>query len=171
MKSQKRILVVDDEPAIRESLSKILQAENYEVLLAENGQAAIERHGAQRIDVLVLDLNMPTKNGWATLQWLTQINPLLPVVILTGCSDQAALAQIAGADALMEKPLNVPLLLETIREWMEEPLENRAARASNRGAGFRHMPYDDWQLREMPLTHSIGQASLQFHAGDRETSQ
>ena len=44
----KRILLVDDERSIRESLSKILGAENYEVALAENGQEAIERHGAQR---------------------------------------------------------------------------------------------------------------------------
>ena len=63
----KRILLVDDDRFIRESLSKILQAESYEVVLAENGQEAIEKHGAERIDLLILDLNMPVKNGWATL--------------------------------------------------------------------------------------------------------
>ena len=114
----KRILLVDDERSIRESLNKILGAEKYEVALAENGQEAIERHGAQRIDLLILDLNMPIKNGWDTLEWLVKIDPVLPVVIITGRSDQRALAETAGADALMEKPLDVPLLLQTIRELM-----------------------------------------------------
>src|SRR2546425_10464395 len=111
----RRILLVDDECSIRESLGKILGTENYEIALAENGQEAIEKHGAERIDLLILDLNMPVKNGWATLEWLADVNPLLPVVIITGRSNQSALAEAAGADALMEKPLNVPLLLQTVR--------------------------------------------------------
>ena len=128
----KRILLVDDERSIRASLSKILGAENYEVVLAENGHEAIEKHGAQRIDLLILDLNMPVKNGWDTLDWLVKIDPGLPVVIITGRSNQRALAETAGADALMEKPLDVPFLLQTIRELMDEPMENRAQRAQPR---------------------------------------
>jgi len=127
----KRILLVDDERSIRESLSKILGAENYEVVLAENGHEAIEKHGAQRIDLLILDLNMPVKNGWDTLEWLVKIDPVLPVVIITGRSNQRALAEAAGADALMEKPLDVPLLLQTIRELMDEPMESVRAKAKH----------------------------------------
>jgi len=147
----KRILLVDNERSIRESLSKILRAENYEVVLAENGQDAIEKHDAERIDLLLLDLNMPVKNGWATLEWLAEVNPLLPVVIITGRSNQRALAETAGADALMEKPLDVPLLLQTVRELMDEPMENRAQRASNRASGFRYMPSDSQPFDEMLL--------------------
>ena len=128
----KRILLVDDERSIRESLSKILGAENYEVVLAENGHEAIEKHGAQRLDLLILDLNMPVKNGWDTLDWLVKIDPVLPVVIITGRSDQRALAETAGADALMEKPLDVPLLLQTIRELMDEPVESAQAKLKHR---------------------------------------
>ena len=127
----KRILLVDDERSIRESLSKILGAENYEVVLAENGHEAIEKYGAQRIDLLILDLNMPVKNGWDTLDWLVKIDPVLPVVIITGRSNQRALAEAAGADALMEKPLDVPLLLQTIRELMDEPMESVRAKAKH----------------------------------------
>jgi len=127
----KRILLVDDERSIRESLSKILGAENYEVVLAENGHEAIEKHGAQRIDLLILDLNMPVKNGWDTLEWLVKIDPVLPVVIITGRSNERALAETAGADALMEKPLDVPLLLQTIRELMDEPMESVRAKAKH----------------------------------------
>jgi len=147
----KRILLVDDERSIRESLSKILAAENYEVVLAENGHEAIEKHGAERIDLLILDLNMPVKNGWCTLERLLEINPVLPVVIITGRSDQRAQAETAGADALMEKPLDVPLLLQTICELLTEPMESRARRASNRVSRFRYVPCDNDQFREMLL--------------------
>ena len=129
--------MVDDERSIRESLSKILRGENYEVVLAENGQEAIEKHGAERIDLLILDVNMPVKNGWATLEWLAEVNPLLPVIIITGRSNQRALAETAGADVLMEKPLDVPLLLQTVRELMDEPMESGTRRASNRTSGSR----------------------------------
>src|SRR5438105_15492429 len=127
----KKILLVDDDRSVRESLSKIQRAENDEVVLGENGQEATEKHGAERIDLLILDLNMPVKNAWATLEKLVGINPLLPVVIITGRSNQRALAETAGADALMEKPLDVPLLLQTIRELMAVPVEKRAQRARN----------------------------------------
>jgi len=147
----KTILLVDDEPAIREALRKTLRAENYEVVLAENGQEAIERHGAEHIDLLLLDLNIPVKNGWATLEWLAAVNPLLPVIIITGCSNQRALAETAGADALMEKPLDVPVLLQTVRELMDEPMETRAKRVRSRASGFRYTPHDSDQLRGMLL--------------------
>jgi DNA-binding NtrC family response regulator len=151
MKTQKRILLVDDERSIRESLSKIMRAENYEVVLAENGQEAVEKHGAERMDLLVLDLNMPVISGWVVLDWLATVNPLLPVIIITGRSDQRALAETAGADVLMEKPLDVPLLLQTIRELMDEPMESRARRARNRTSRFRYVPCDSEQLRALLL--------------------
>src|SRR6058998_382505 len=147
----KRILLVDDERSIRQSLGKILGVEKYEVVLAENVQDAIEKYGAQRIDLLILDINMPVKNGWATLEWLAEVNPLLPVVIITGRSNQRALAETAGADALMEKPLDVPLLLQTIRELLTEPMESRARRANNRVPSFRYVPCDNELFREMML--------------------
>lgn len=147
----KRILLVDDERSIRESLSKILRVENYEVVLAENGQEAIEKHGAERIDLLILDLNMPVINGWVTLDWLAAVNPLLPVIIITGRSNQRALAETAGADVLMEKPLDVPLLLQTTRELIDEPMERRVERARYRTSRSRHMPFDDQPFNEMLL--------------------
>src|ERR1043166_10245424 len=92
----KRSLLVDDDRSIRESLSKILQAESYEVVLAENGQEAIEKHGVERIDLLILDLNMPVQNGWAALERLVGIHPPLPVVIITGRSNQRGPAETGG---------------------------------------------------------------------------
>lgn len=156
----KTILVVDDELSICESLSKILRAEDYEVLLAGNGQEAIEKYAARRIDVLILDLNMPIKSGWAKLEWLSEVNPLLPVVIITGRSNQSALARTAGADVLMEKPLKIPLLLRTIREWMEEPIEQRAERARKRESEFRVITAKDRRLKEMQFKRLQAESSI-----------
>jgi DNA-binding response OmpR family regulator len=120
----KRILLADDERSIRESLSKILRAENYELCWPKTARKPSRNTRGLAHRPLDLDLNMPVKNGSATLKWLAEINPVLPVVIITGRSNQRALAETAGADALMEKPLDVPLLLQTIRELMDEPIEN-----------------------------------------------
>ena len=145
----KRILLVDDERSIRESLSKTLLAENYEVVLAENRQEAIEKH--ERIDLLILDLAISLKDGWDTFRALVEINPQLPVIIITGRSNQHARAESAGADALMEKPLDVPALLQAIRELLDEPMESRAQRASKRASGFRDAPGDSDQFNAMLL--------------------
>ena len=68
---KKRILVVDDDPQIRASLRKVLRAEGYEVVLAADGQQGVEKFNAERIDLLLLDLNMPVKSGWDTFERLT----------------------------------------------------------------------------------------------------
>lgn len=145
----KKILLVDDERSIRESLCKVLRAEGYEVVCAENGQEAIEKFGQEKIDLLLLDLGMPVKDGWGTVIWLAQVNPLLPIIIITGRHAQRELAEKMGADALMEKPLNVPRLLQTIRELLNEPMKIRAQRASNRASGFRYVSCDHELFREM----------------------
>jgi len=145
----KTILLVDDEGSIRDALSKVLQQESYRVVLAETGPEAIARYGDGPIDLLLLDLNLPGGNGWATLAWLAKVNPLLPVIIITGRSNQRELAEKSGADALMEKPLDVPLLLRTIRELLNEPMESRVQRASGRSSGFRFLPCDDQLFRQM----------------------
>ena len=144
--------MVDDESSIREALSKVLHAENYEVVSAENGQEAVEKFKLEKIDLVLLDLGLPVKDGQTAMIWLAQVNPLLPVVIITGRSNQRELAEKLGADALMEKPLDVPRLLQTMRELMNEPIESRVRRAAQRPFGFRFVPCDNAlfleQLRE-----------------------
>ncbi len=144
----KKILVVDDESSIREALRKVLHAEDYEVVSAEDGQQAIKKFGAEKIDLLLLDLGLPVNDGWGTLAWLDRVNPLLPVIIITGRYAQRELAEQAGVDALMEKPLNVPRLLQVIRELLNEPVDRRLQRARNRVPGFRYVPCDQALFRE-----------------------
>jgi len=59
----KRILVVDDDPTVRDSLKDVLVAEGYFVLPAENGQQALTIAASAKVDLVLLDLNMPVKNG------------------------------------------------------------------------------------------------------------
>jgi len=138
----KKILLVDDERSIRESLSKVLRAEGYEVVLAEDGQEAIEKHEAEQVDLLLMDIGLPVKDGWTALAWLTAVDPLLPVIIITGHWKESERAAASRADVLMEKPLDVPLLLRIMHELLTESPEVRARRIHDPGFGFRHVPCD-----------------------------
>lgn len=119
----KRILVADDDAQIRAALRKALQAEGHEVVLAADGQEGIAQYHANAIDLLVLDLNLPVKNGWDTFEQLTSVSPLVPIVIITGRRDQRDAAAAAGVGALFEKPFHVPELLGTIKQLLAEPPE------------------------------------------------
>jgi DNA-binding response OmpR family regulator len=125
---RKRVMVLDDDKQIRESLLKLLQAEDYEVVLAADGSEALEEFGRQPIELLLLDLNLPTENGWEIFEHVTSANPLLPVIIITGRAKQSEMAMAAGAGALMEKPLDIPLLLKTMAELLVEAPEKRLKR-------------------------------------------
>ena len=144
-----RILVVDDERSIREALSKVLHAEDYEVVCAEHGQEAIDQFGENPIDLVLLDLGLPGEDGWGTLRWLAKVNPFVPIVVITGRNNQRELAEKAGADALMEKPLDVRQLLQTIHELINEPAEYRAERVNQGTSDFRFVPCDRERFLEM----------------------
>jgi len=144
----KKILVVDDERSIRDALSKVLRAEGYEIVLAENGQEAIEKHDTEHVDLLLLDIGLPVKDGWTALAWLSAVDRLLPVIIITGRWKQSERAAAARADVLMEKPLDVPILLQIIHELVHEPAEFRARRIQDRESNFRHVPCDGKEFCE-----------------------
>jgi two-component system, LuxR family, response regulator TtrR len=122
---KKTVLIVDDDDAIRESLRKLLEAEGYQVRLAANGQEGLDKFDPARVDLLLLDLNLPAKSGWDLFERFSFINPLLPIIIITGRDNQYKLAAAAGVGALMEKPLDVPVLLQTIAALLAEPAEIR----------------------------------------------
>jgi DNA-binding NtrC family response regulator len=122
------ILVVDDDLQIRNSLRKVLSGEGYEVALAGDSYEAIKQFNARQIGLVLLDLTMPGKSGWDIFEAVTTNDPTLPIVIITGRQDQSELAAAAGVSAIMEKPLNVPLLLQTIDKLFNEAPEMRLKR-------------------------------------------
>jgi DNA-binding response OmpR family regulator len=134
-----KVLVVDDDTAVRESVSKVLREEGYETVVAADGRVALQHFAAQPIDLLVLDLGLPYQTGWEVLAQVARKNPRLPVVIITGQSDQFQTAQAAGARALLEKPLDVAELLHMIKELLAKPKETRLQRVSH-GEELRRFP-------------------------------
>jgi len=83
---RRQLMLVDDDPAVREMLGRVLTAEGYLVLPAANGQEALDLAAATAVDLL--DLNLPVKNGWDTFACLTTENPLLPILIITARPNQ-----------------------------------------------------------------------------------
>ncbi len=121
MPKHKRILVVDDDRSVRESLDKLFKGEDCEVALAADGQEVIGKVDPSQFDLVLLDLKMQGANGWTTLRHLHSVKPELPVVLITGLPDRYKLANAAGVSALVEKPLDVPALLETVRDLLDAP--------------------------------------------------
>jgi DNA-binding response OmpR family regulator len=136
----KAILLVDDDPSVREMVGRVLLGEGYRVLFAANGPDALAIAAAVDIDLVLLDLNMPGPSGWDTFERLTSRNPLTAVIVITARSQQLFTAVNAGVGALLEKPLNITKLLETIRELLAESPEARLARLAGKQADFRYLP-------------------------------
>lgn len=84
-----RILVVDDEQSIRDLLDTILRRRGHDVLLADQGQKALELFQRERPHVVILDLHMPGMNGIAALTQFRTIDAQTPVIILTGVGTEA----------------------------------------------------------------------------------
>ncbi len=143
---KKRIFVVDDDTAIRSSLQKVLQAAGYEVLLAKDGTEALHGSEGETIDLLLIDLNLPLKSGWDTLEVLTDRFPSVPIFIITGLANQYEMALVAGVGALMEKPIEVPALLKTIDELLAESRDDRARRLNSGSYKTRYIPSSGTQL-------------------------
>jgi DNA-binding response OmpR family regulator len=140
MNMKNRILIVDDDEQIRESLGKVLRTEGYKVMLAADGQEGIGIFDTRRIDLVLLDLNLPGNGGWEVFGALTSSNPFLPIIIITGREDQQDLAILAGVGALMEKPLDVPLLVKTIAEMVAEESETHLKRLAGLRRDLRYVP-------------------------------
>lgn len=148
-----KVLIIDDDEAIRESMKKILQRENYEVALAADGRAALEQFDPDRIDLLLLDLDLPECSGWDVFGELTTRRPSLPVIVITGHPGQYPVAQAAGVDAFMEKPIDAPKLLQTMKDVLAEPEEQRLRRLLGRGERPRHVPASARMIFESYLGH------------------
>ncbi len=141
MPARKKILLVDDDPSIRQMLGRLLTEEKYAVFPAENSAEALALAAATPMDLALLDLNLPGPSGWDIFERLTSENPMLPVIIITARPNQLFVALAAGAGALLEKPLDFPKLLETMQQLLNEPAETRLARLAGKAADFHYLPH------------------------------
>jgi len=138
--AKRKILLVDDDPGIRQILVRLLAEEDFIVLTAANGLEALALSGSAKFDLVLLDLNMPVKNGWETFEQLSAKDPLMPIILITARPNQFFPAMASGVGALLEKPLDFTKLFHTIHDLLEESDELRLARLAGRSSSFSYVP-------------------------------
>jgi DNA-binding NtrC family response regulator len=146
---QKVLLVDEGNKSLLRSWRHSLASETYEVVLTENVQYAIAKSEAGEIDLLLMSLDSPTQQLWKAIAEITKENPFLPVVVIARQSELRNLAEAAGARALVEEPVDGPILLQTIRELLAEPIQSRMRRTSNQEIDFRHVPPGSVDFRDL----------------------
>jgi CheY-like chemotaxis protein len=118
------ILLVDDEPAMREIGTEILQGEGYAVLTASNGLEAVDTFKKQpkQIVLVVLDLVMPKMDGGQTLLELRKINPAVKCVFCTGFASDAIITQLLAEEHIpaIQKPFQHADFLRVIQEVLSK---------------------------------------------------
>jgi DNA-binding response OmpR family regulator len=124
-----RVLLVDDEPMVRETLGQVLSDEGYVVDLAVDGETALERVHAARPDAILLDLMMPGMNGRQFLQALRDepAYACVPVMIMTAVHGLEINLATLGASEVVEKPFNVDELLNKVALAVYRSRESSAA--------------------------------------------
>jgi DNA-binding response OmpR family regulator len=112
----KKILVVDDEPEVRQLMEHFLTERGYDVRIAENGRQALAALDTFMADVVLLDMHMPEMDGLETLKRLAVRSPSLPVIMVTVNDDVETtthLLQMGAAD-YVPKPFNLDYLEQAI---------------------------------------------------------
>jgi len=117
-----KILVIDDQKGIRNTLKDVLEYEHHEVSLAENGLQGLELFEAEKHEVVLCDIKMPEMDGIEVLDRIVKSNPDVPVIMISGHGniDTAVDAIKKGAYDFIEKPLDLNRLLVSIRNAIEK---------------------------------------------------
>lgn len=116
-----KILVIDDQKSIRNTLKDILEYEKHEVVLAENGPQGLELFDNDKFDIVLCDIKMPEMDGLEVLQKIMEKSSDTPVIMISGHGniDTAVDAIKKGAYDFIEKPLDLNRLLVTMRNAVE----------------------------------------------------
>jgi CheY-like chemotaxis protein len=121
------ILVIDDDPAVRTLLERLLTDSGYEVFLAANGHAGLKIAEERAIDVAITDLVMPEGEGLETIPMLRAVRPEARIMAISGAFGGQYLkaAQLLGADCALPKPLDREALLDAVRELLARREKDR----------------------------------------------
>ncbi|OGP95223.1 MAG: hypothetical protein A2157_09520 [Deltaproteobacteria bacterium RBG_16_47_11] len=122
--AKKRILIVEDQPPIVNMLKMRLEAHNYEVITARDGQEGLERAHKENPSLIILDVMLPKLSGYKVCQLLKadpKYNPI-PIIISSGRTPQEIkkVSQEVGADAYISKPFEAGVLLSKMKELLEQ---------------------------------------------------
>ncbi len=118
-----RILVVDDDTEIRELLRQFLDRAGYEVLVASDGNAALNIHRATPVDLMITDIVMPEREGLETIMEIRHHSPSVKIIAISGggrvgANEYLNVARVLGAQKTLSKPFELGELLSTIRDLL-----------------------------------------------------
>ena len=135
-----RILVVDDEPSIRKTVSTNLARHGYDVDTAETGYEALDRYSRRKPDLILLDLGLPDIDGLEVIQQVRQ-RASTPIIVLSVREEEHAkvAALDLGADDYLTKPFGVEELLARIRVALRHAVSQAAPSGSLLRCGKRNM--------------------------------
>jgi CheY-like chemotaxis protein len=118
---QARILVIDDEEAVRSVLSRTLSNVNHLVTLAADGEKGVQLFQQGKYDMVLTDLGMPGMSGWEVCRMIKKISPDTPVGMITGWGAEMSQSKMDeyGLDFLISKPFDLNGILNVVAETME----------------------------------------------------
>jgi excisionase family DNA binding protein len=123
--AKQRVLVVDDEASIRDLLAKTLALAEYDVDTAPDGSVALDRLRERRgaYNLMIADLRMPGMDGLTLIREVKQLNPNLPIIIITGFSTESSAIEAVnlGVAGYLTKPFRVPQVLAAAAKALGAP--------------------------------------------------
>jgi DNA-binding response OmpR family regulator len=131
MERQLTVLLVDDEESVQKLLSYPLEREGYRVVQARDGEEALERYRAERVDLVILDLMLPRLDGLAVCRRLREERSAVPIIMLTARGDEGdkVLGLELGADDYITKPFSIREFMSRVRALLRRaqlpPLDAR----------------------------------------------
>lgn len=119
MDAARRILVVDDDVDIRESIAEVLAEAGYDVALAANGREALDEIARAPVCAVLLDLMMPVMDGWELMKELRRslLHAAIPVVVVSADANVREKARALAADAWLRKPIHIVDLLALLDRY------------------------------------------------------
>lgn len=126
-----KILVVDDDPDILDVVTIILESQDYEVVTARDGEEGLNKLKSEKPQVMILDLLMPKKDGFAVIRELKDPRwskyAIVPILVLTSIREEAARRRYEletglelGADDYLEKPIEPAVLLDRVEKLLKK---------------------------------------------------
>ncbi len=137
MSASAKVLVVDDDPAVRKSIDRVLSSKGYAVITAENGEEALRKLNEEKYDLVYTDIRMPGVSGLEVAEQIRARKPWTPVVIITGYGTDAAeaRAKAAGVSSFVHKPLSPEMIEDSARDALAAPAAVAEAAALPVAAG------------------------------------
>jgi len=121
-----KVLVIDDEPAVRYAVTRVLESNGFEVTTAPDGMQGMAQFHSCRPDLVITDLIMPEQEGMQTIKQIRQADAAVKILAISGGGrlvniDFLQVAKRLGADEILPKPFDATELLSTVRQLLTLP--------------------------------------------------